>query len=213
VVVSDGAKVNAADHAHADIRAAIIRGDFAPGSMLSESTLAASLSMSRTPVRTALGRLQDEGFITIYPQRGALVRELTNDEVRESAQVRHALECAGVQLADARARAGLGERLADNLDAQQQALRSGDFPGFATLAMQFHRAFVELTNNSIMLSYYDRLRDRQYLSILRSAPMVTEEPARIMDEHRTLLAEAQGGDWVAFSAVLRRHQNHTHQLE
>ena len=58
--------------------------------MLSESALAASLSMSRTPVRAALGRLQDEGFVTIYPQRGALVRELTADEVRESAQVRHA---------------------------------------------------------------------------------------------------------------------------
>lgn len=209
--MSNEAAINAAGRAYDDIRAAIIGGEFVPGSMLSESTLATSLSMSRTPVRAALGRLQEEGFVTIYPKRGALVRELGVDEVRESAQVRHAFELAGVQLADADARELLGHRLAANLRQQQRALGKADFPGFATLAMQFHRSFVELAGNSVMLSIYDRLHDRQYASILRS-PIVNRDPDRVMAEHRSLLETAKAGDWVAFSAGLRAHQAHSHDL-
>lgn len=209
--MGDETAVNAAGRAYADIRAAIIRGEYAPGSMLSESTLATSMSMSRTPVRAALGRLQQEGFVTIYPKRGALVRELGADEVRESAQVRHAFESAGVQLADAGAREVLGHRLAANLQQQQQALDDGDFPGFATLAMQFHRAFVELAGNSVMLSIYDRLQDRQYVSILRS-PIVNRDPDRVMSEHHSLLRTAKDGDWAAFSMDLRAHQSHSNDL-
>jgi DNA-binding GntR family transcriptional regulator len=141
------------------------------------------------------------------------VRELTADEVRESAQVRHALETAGVQLADAHARSQLGPRLAESLDQQERALRSGDFPTFATSALGFHRAFVELSKNTIMLSFYDRLRDRQYFSIVRSAPTLTHDPERILAEHRALLGDAQSGDWVAFSTHLRAHQSNAHDLE
>lgn len=209
----DNKPANAVARAHSGIRDAILRGEFAPGTMLSESSLAASMSMSRTPVRAALGRLQDEGFVTIYPQRGALVRAMTADEVRESAQVRHALELAGVQLAGPAARARLGEQLAENLDRQERALRDGDLPEFATVSLSFHRAFVELSNNATMLSFYDRLRDRQYLSILRSAPTLTHDPDRILAEHRGLLADAQAGDWVAFARDLRDHQSNAHDLE
>jgi DNA-binding GntR family transcriptional regulator len=211
--MTNGMSANAASRAYVDVRAAIMRGEYAPGSMLSESTLATSMSMSRTPVRAALLRLQDEGFVTIYPKRGALVRELTLDEIRESAQVRHALESAGVQLADADARRALGRRLSENLDKQNQVLAQDDFPAFAELAMQFHRAFVELTQNTIMLSFYDRLQDRQYLSISRKALVVSSDPERVLAEHRSLLSAAEAGDWVSFATHLRAHQSHGHELE
>src|SRR4051812_7155696 len=97
----------AAQRAHASIRDAIVRGELEPGAMLSENELAARLSMSRTPVRAALSRLQDEGLVTIYPQRGALVRQLTDNEVREAADVRHALESAGILRSDVSSRQGL----------------------------------------------------------------------------------------------------------
>jgi len=204
---------SAADRAHSHIRAAIMRGDLTVGSMLSENELAATLSMSRTPVRAALTRLQDEGWVTIYAQRGALVRELTADEVRESAETRHALESAGVRRADPARREGLAARLADNLDRQEAALLSGDVQEFAVLAMRFHRAFVELAANSMMLSIYDRLQDRQYLSILRSADRIFREPQQAIAAHRNLLGHAQRGDWVAFAEALDDHQERSHGLD
>jgi DNA-binding GntR family transcriptional regulator len=210
--MGDGAATNAALRAHEDIRTAILSGQFAAGSMLSESNLAAAMSMSRTPVRAALARLQAEGLVTIYPQRGALVRELTADEVRESAQVRHALELAGVQLADANKRAGLRKALAPNLAEQEACLRGSDVAAFAALAMQFHRSFVELAGNETMLAFYGRLQDRQYLSILRS-PAIGDDPARVVSEHHQLLTDAEVGDWISFSAHLREHQTNNHDVE
>lgn len=207
------ARGSAAARAHASIREAVMRGELAPGTMLSENELAASLGMSRTPVRAALSRLQDEGWVTIYPQRGALVRELTATEVREAADVRHALESAGVQRSDPARRAELTDRLADNVAQQEHALDEGDFAAFATLASSFHRSFVEMAGNSIMLDVYDRLLDRQYLSIVRSAGRISGDPQQVLDEHRTVLADARRGDWTAFATHLGDHQTRSHGLE
>lgn len=212
-MASQQAPGRAADRAHAYLRDEILQGRLAPGTMLSENDLATALSMSRTPVRAALTRLQDEGWVTIYPQRGALVRELSEQEVRESADVRHALESAGIQRSDPTRRHQLADQLAENVDQQQDALERGDFSTFTTLAMRFHRSFVEMSGNSVMLGVYDRLQDRQYLSIVRSSQRITDEPAQILHEHRTLLEDARRGDWTAFATHLNDHQARSHGLE
>ncbi|WP_222711106.1 GntR family transcriptional regulator [Quadrisphaera setariae] len=204
--VAAGPAGTAAQRAHAQLREAVLSGALAPGSMLSENDLAASLQMSRTPVRAALARLQEEGWVTIYPQRGALVRELTADEVREAAQVRHALEVAGVRQAAPGARVRLASQQAEGLDAQRAALRSGDVGGFTSHAMGFHRAFVALAGNGLMLATYDRLQDLQQLSIARSAPRLLDDPDTVLLEHQRLLDTAVDGDWVAFAERLGEHQ-------
>ncbi|HVX46866.1 MAG TPA: GntR family transcriptional regulator [Mycobacteriales bacterium] len=211
--MTDQATAGAADRAHSHLRAEIMQGRIAPGTMLSENDLAATLAMSRTPVRSALARLQDEGWVTIYPKRGALVRELTETEVRETADVRHALESAGIQRGTNDRRQFLAEQLAANVNEQSEALAGGDFAAFAVLAMRFHRTFVEMSGNSVMLSMYDRLQGRQYLSIVRSAKRITGDPQRVLAEHRTLLDDARRGDWAAFATHLKDHQARSHGLE
>lgn len=202
--------VRTADRVHEEIRTSILRGEHPPGAMLSENELAAELGTSRTPVRAALARLQDEGWVTIYPQRGVLVRELSEREVREAAQVRHALESAGVQHGDGVRRGLLADRLADNVTEQERALAQEDFAAFATLALRFHRAFVEMADNETMLGVYDRLQDLQYLSIIRSAERVVEDRRAVLDAHRALVEDARRGDWAAFAAHLAEHQATSH---
>jgi DNA-binding GntR family transcriptional regulator len=69
----------------------IIAGDLAPGSRMIEQELAAEFAVSRGPVRDALRILEREGLATILARRGAVVTELTTDEVREIFEVRAAL--------------------------------------------------------------------------------------------------------------------------
>ncbi|WP_440713197.1 GntR family transcriptional regulator [Gordonia sp. FQ] len=205
-------EASAADRALAHIRSAVLSGTYPPGTMLSESALAADLALSRTPIRAALRLLQDEGLLTIYPQRGALVRELSPREVREAAEARNALETAGVHFADEAARRGLRARLAPSLAAQERALEAGDFPTFVRAAMEFHRSFAGLAQNAVLLDLYDRLQDRQMLSILRSTPAITGQPRQVLDEHRALLDDAESGDWVSFAGRLLAHQEESHRL-
>ncbi|HWC24162.1 MAG TPA: GntR family transcriptional regulator [Flexivirga sp.] len=191
--------------AYARIRRDILAGTHAPGSLLSENELAADLGISRTPVRTALSRLQDEGWIRIYPQRGALVRELTEVEIREAAQARHALETAGVMRASQERLGELTDGLPDEIARQRSALTAGDFATFNELSGEFHRAFVALAGNATMLELYDRLQDRMMLATARSAADITESPDSALDEHAGLARAAADGDWVEFARLLDLH--------
>ncbi|QIX26469.1 GntR family transcriptional regulator [Nocardioides sp. JQ2195] len=203
----------AADRAHEYLRGAIMRGELTGGTMLSENELAARLSMSRTPVRAALVRLQQEGWVTIYPQRGALVRSIELGELQESAQMRHALETCGVHRSTEHTRSRARATLTENLAQQESVLASGAFDGFAPLALQFHRGFVELAQNQLMLVAYDRLQDRQLFSINQSAPRIAGDPALVIAEHRTLMTAALDGDQHAFSDALDAHQTRSHGFE
>ena len=69
------------DDAYERIKHLIQTQVFKPGTFLSERELAARLGMSKTPVRSALERLQSEGFVQISPQQGAVVREPSLNEI------------------------------------------------------------------------------------------------------------------------------------
>lgn len=201
---------DASRRAYDRIRHDIVAGTLPPGSMLSENTLARELGVSRTPVRAALSRLQSEGWVSIYPQRGALVRELTYDEIRDAAEVRHALETAGVLRADPDRIGALLDTLDDSIEDQRRSLAAGDFAAFNEESMKFHRVFVELSGNATMLTLYDRVQDRQLQSTARSAPGIIEDPQSVLDEHRALVEHARRRDWVGFAQLLDTHQTSRH---
>lgn len=197
---------SAADRAHAHIRDAIVGGAFAPGAMLSENALAAELGLSRTPIRAALARLQDEGWVRIYAQRGAQVQGLTPREIRESAQLRLALESAGVFHSTETGRAALAAWAEGNLAEQERALRAGDYAAFAESAMDFHTAFVDLAGNAVMSATYARLRDRQRFSLTHHEGTISGDPDHVIADHRAVMAAAVAGDWIRFSELLDAHQ-------
>jgi DNA-binding GntR family transcriptional regulator len=205
-------EISAVERAHHALRSSILSGELAPGAMISEAAVAESLSMSRTPVRSALARLQDEGWITIYPRRGALVCELTVEQVRGAAEVRRALESTGVSEGTPQARKELEQRGIENLHRQQEALEAGDHDAFATLTMEFHRSFVELASNPIMLSVYDRLLDFLRLSLARSAQKWMGEPVQIIAEHKEMLKAAVEGNTAEFLDLLKSHQTRIYEL-
>ncbi len=74
------------------IREAIINGQFRPGQRLTERELTLSLGVSRTLVREALRQLESEGLITVIPNRGPIVRELSTEEIEDLYAIRAVLE-------------------------------------------------------------------------------------------------------------------------
>ncbi len=87
---------------HDALRDAIVRVAILPGQAISETEMAASFGVSRTPIREALIRLADEGLIDIYPQAGTFVSRIDLAAVREAQFVRQTLETAvGIEAAEA----------------------------------------------------------------------------------------------------------------
>ncbi len=80
------------DRAYQAISGWIIRGEMAPGESLTENEVANRLNMSRTPVREALHRLEQDGLVEIKPRVGAFVRSITMKDLQEIFEVREAAE-------------------------------------------------------------------------------------------------------------------------
>jgi DNA-binding GntR family transcriptional regulator len=74
------------------LRESILRGVLAPGERLRQDRLAETIGVSRIPVRSALMQLESEGLITFHPYRGAVVTDLSVDEMREIYEIRALLE-------------------------------------------------------------------------------------------------------------------------
>jgi len=113
-----------ADHAYAQVRAAIVESRYPPGHRLVEQRIAEELGLSRTPVREALRMLEAEGLVVSERNRGAMVRPLSETEVVDLYGLRIRLESYAVEVATERAtESELGD-LADAADAFGNVLRT-----------------------------------------------------------------------------------------
>ena len=81
-----------ADWVTASLREAILRGHFHPGERLEQELIAQNLSVSLTPVREAVRRLEAEGFIQVRPHYGAFIATVSCDEIRQIYEIRRLLE-------------------------------------------------------------------------------------------------------------------------
>ncbi|MBV8291555.1 MAG: GntR family transcriptional regulator, partial [Mycobacterium sp.] len=82
----------AKDRALDYVKSQVLSGAFPGGELISEGEVAAALGMSRTPVREAFLRLEAEGLLRLYPQRGALVVPVSSEEARAVIEARLLLE-------------------------------------------------------------------------------------------------------------------------
>ncbi len=188
----------------------ILDGRHMPGMMLAEAALAAEIGVSRTPVRTALARLQDDGWITVYPKRGALVNGLSERAVSDLADARLILESTSVQRADAVSRQILATRLDESIEIQREALSRADLKGFIESTIAFHRSFVESGQNSVLLELNDRLADRQRFLLFSYGDAMLARCEDIIAEHVMLVQQLREGDAVAFAESLRKHLGDTY---
>lgn len=196
---------SATDRAYRGIRDDILGGVLRPGTMLGESSLAAQFGVSRTPVRTALARLQDEGWVTIYPKRGALVQGLSDRALRDLADARLTLEVTAVQRASPAVRQSLSDRLEEAIARQAEAFRERDLPCFIELTIAFHRSFVAASRNDVLLELNSRLADRHRFVLFSQEDHLLARCEAIIDEHRRLVAALRSGDVAGFAEILRAH--------
>ncbi|MEU4693707.1 GntR family transcriptional regulator [Actinoplanes sp. NPDC023714] len=196
---------SAAERAYQAIRDGILNGVHPAGTMFGEEALAAEIGVSRTPVRAALTRLQDEGWIVIYPKRGALVQGLTERAVADLEDARLMLESTGASRAGAAARDLLAARLRQSIEQQRAAFEARDLRQFIELTVAFHRAFVEAAGNDILLELNDRLADRQRFLLFSKGDRLLARSTEILAEHEILVDLLHAGDADGFTDMLRRH--------
>jgi DNA-binding GntR family transcriptional regulator len=171
------------------LRSLMFQGELVAGEPLREVSLAHSFGISRTTMREALQILALEGLVTRTPNRGAVVRELSDADVDEIFHARRILELAGV-----RARAGASESaraaLSEALAAYDEAARSGDEVRASEAHLRFHNALVGLLESRRLLATAESLTSDLRLALATVGRIHRDAPEQVAS-HRSLLRLAE----------------------
>jgi len=185
------------------LRDAIVALDFAPGTFIDKREVCDRLGVSRFPVSEALGRLADEGLVEILPQRGTRAARIRLAEVIEAMLIRRALETMVAEMAARRLPDEALQRLAANLEAQEEAVARGDRPGFHALDLAFHEILVGGLGLARVAAAIDSSRanvDR--VRRLLSSP---RRHAVTLAEHRALFDAIAARDPAAARRAMEAH--------
>ncbi|MFS0216582.1 GntR family transcriptional regulator [Corynebacterium striatum] len=198
----------AAERAYEYVKRAIIDGDIDDSEMLSEAAIAGELGMSRTPMREAFLRLEVEGFLKLYPKRGALVVPISPREIREVYEARML-----VDEHSARHICGLDDTertvIADCLDAtieeQSAALDAEDLRTYTRLDARFHQTIMDNGGNSLLASLGHSLRERQQRFTATVIGRNVERARAFVAQHRLLADALRAGDIDTYLTELDDH--------
>ncbi len=205
-MASEGPRA-AKDRVYDHVKERILLGAYPGGEMLSEGEVAATLGVSRTPVREAFLLLEAEGLMRLFPKKGALVVPVSPDEVRDVMETRLMVEThAAARIAErGREDDDLVVELRDLCDLQQEALARGDLAAFVEWDRALHHAIVSRAGNAILTRLHDSLRDRQRRmtgATVRRDPGVTR---RFLEEHVDIVDAIAEGRPEAARDLLAAH--------
>jgi DNA-binding GntR family transcriptional regulator len=168
------------DDAAEALRKAILNGRFMAGARLRQTDLADRLGISRTPIREALGRLQQEGLVQLLPGGGVQVAVLALGEAAELYDLREVLDGLAARLAATRATAETLARLDKALARMAQCLDRGDSNQWFGAHVAFHDEIFRASGNARLQALAGLVR----LSIRRFHPLLLRSAGRLDAAHR-----------------------------
>jgi DNA-binding GntR family transcriptional regulator len=198
------------EHVVSQIADAIVRGELQPGQHLVEAELAASLQVSKSPIREALRELAARGLVTIQPRHGAFVRSLTARDVREIRVLRTALEGLAINLGLERFDAGWVEQLEREISGMRKAQNSGELNAHH---LAFHRTLVARCDNTRLLDVLEGM-STQVRSFMAIVERLLPGEAAVAEDHVPLVTAVVSRDPAVVLAVVEAHIGETgRQLE
>lgn len=196
-------KATVCDQVHAALRKAIVEVRLMPNERISENALCRQFSVSRTPVRTAIQRLAEEGLVTVSPQRGSFVAPLRLEALQVSHFVRRSLEVALLRETAARWTPQMTAEMRDQIAAQERLVAADDPEGFLREDDRFHRTLVVFSGregvwSAIQAAKTPLMRFHRYWA----------NRNRLFDvlrEHRAVIDALEAGDAAAAETALTQH--------
>ncbi len=186
------------------LRAAILRGEYAPAQRLIEADLCERFGTTRFIVRAALQELSAQGLVEFQRNRGARVREVSLDEAIEITEVRQVLE--GLQAARAAQRVTAAEAaaLSGIVTAMRAAVAGSELLRYSELNAGLHAAIRDIAAHETSARLLRQLRD-QTVRHQFSLSLVPGRPAVSLPQHEAIVAAVTARDPVAAERAMHEH--------
>lgn len=186
------------------LRKAILKGELKPGERLMEIALAEKLGVSRTPVREAMRKLENEGLVVMAPRRGAQVANITEKDLNDVLEVRIALENLSIENACSRMNE---EELLELKKAAQnfdRLMKDGNLVKLAEADVAFHEVIYRASDNKRLVQVLNNLREQIYRYRVE---YLKEEETRnlLVSEHEELYEAIRSRDVKRAQEISYRH--------
>lgn len=187
-----------------EIRNRIIFGGIKLGSRISENHLADALGVSKTPIRNALLRLQDEDLVEIRPQKGTFVCKPTVEQLQNVSMIRTILEPVAFACAYRESYDEFLAALRSVYMEMEKSMSAGDFNAYILHDLRFHDLFFDYSMNPYLKKSF--LLIRSLLAILRVQLTQNEKHLRkSYVEHNAIIAHVENGDCESALEILDGH--------
>jgi DNA-binding GntR family transcriptional regulator len=196
--------VNAALLAYREIKNRIVDLRYAAGEKLSETRLVAELGLGRSPIRTALARLKNEGWVAVTPQSGTYVRSLTEKEIEEVTDLRVLLEMHIARLAAVKITEPELRKLRRAFDLLQYQPMVNHMEEFLDFDSMLHTAIYRAADNALIEGILVNLRDKVQW-IRRSNTVSVRRIEYALTELKRILRALEAGDAEATAARMAEH--------
>ncbi len=202
------AKTSLTDKAYIRIKGWIIGFSLNPGSHLSIGQLAEALGISRTPVREALNRLEQEYLVVRTPMRGFAVKGMYLKEIEDLFEVRTAIELLAVKQAASRINPETRKQLADSLKATDRQIKKEARSRSLKLEQNFHIKILEASGNIPLVEVgrgiLERIWSIQNFNIITSDMLIAAQ-----QEHTEIFQFLSEGNPDQAEVKMCRHLKHT----
>jgi DNA-binding GntR family transcriptional regulator len=206
LIMTPSQKLNSEDSVYRKLKTAIRKRYIKQGSQLVEVTLAQQLGVSRTPVRSAIKRLEAEGLVNSIPNRGAFVITPTQKEIEETFLVRAQLEIMAANLTAKHITSLQVNELRNLIHVEAQVFDENNLDEYYAANDNLHLRIAEFSGNKVLYCYIKELLERTRIFLILYDPFYKLE-YRPTSEHTAIIeALAKGDPEEASKAVL----NHIH---
>lgn len=193
------------DQAYSAIKEAILNEEFKPGELLSEKVLIDYLGMSKTPIKSALDRLEAEGFVYVSPKQGILVLELSSTKVHDIFQLRIALEQFVCQQLAGKLSKEQQRRLEENLAKQEQLMKIRDEKNFTHADADFHLLLCEFSGNEEIYKVMNNYQAHLYRFALHVTRRVENRMEVARQDHEAIYRALVQGDAEEAQRLIKAH--------
>jgi GntR family transcriptional regulator of vanillate catabolism len=206
-----------AERALLRLREMILSGSLPPGERVGEVAIVERLGISRTPIRAALQRLEQEGLLETLPHGGFAVRTFSETDVMDAIELRGTLEGLAARLAAER---GVPPALLAEADAAltvidevlaRPALDDEAFSRYSQANQRFHELLGRMAGQGLILREIERVTRMPFASpsgfvvLQANSPQARDMFVVAQDQHRELLDAVRRRQGARAEAILREH--------
>lgn len=190
--------------AYRKIKEGILAMRYKPGQKLSETKLAADLGVGRSPIRSALARLERDGWVRVLPQQGTFVRKFSAEDVAGMSELRLLLESHAASVAAAKVTSEELGLLRVQFEALKVRGAERNFEEFLALDDMFHGLVYRVANNPLITEILRNLRDQIHWVRVINAAVPGRVDASFAEMDRVLSA-MERRDGEAAAQAMRQH--------